>query len=286
MIDRTKLAFSGIGDMRHDLAAIFKSALLAMLLLAMVIALFPGPLRAQKLDLSGQKVALAIATPSGGGYDLYGRLVARHLGRYLPGNPTIVPQNMPRAGSLIAANWLANLAPKDGTALAIIPSATLFENLLGNAGARFDARAFRWLVSLNDYTAVALAWHDAPVASASDLLMQELLVGSNAPASDTTIWPQLLNALIGTRMRLVRGYAGSSGILLAMERGEVQGMAGDDWASIRATKAAWLREKKIRILLQMTQARHPDLADVPTATEFATNDVNRRILELFIARQR
>src|SRR5262249_16207986 len=109
-------------------------------LLAAVIAMGAAPpVQAQKLDLSGQKITLAIATPSGGGYDLYGRLVARHLGNYLPGNPTIVPQNMPGAGSLIAANWLYNTAPKDGTALAIIPSATMFENLLGNANARFDA---------------------------------------------------------------------------------------------------------------------------------------------------
>src|SRR5712691_8409232 len=147
---------------------------------------------AQKVDLSGQKVTLAIATPSGGGYDLYGRLVARFLGLYLPGNPTIVPQNMPGAGSLIAANWLYNVAPKDGTAIGIIPSATLFENLLGNASARFDARKFHWLVSLNDYTAVAVVWHATPFKTAADMFAREFLVGANAPASDTTVWPLLL----------------------------------------------------------------------------------------------
>src|SRR5262245_64813248 len=126
------------------------------LLLAATVTVTPA--RAQ--DLSGKTVTLAIATPSGGGYDLYGRMVARHIGRYLPGNPTVVPQNMPGAGSLIAANWLANVAPKDGTAIAILPSATLFENLLGHGHGGLDARALRWLVSLNDYTAVAVAWHD------------------------------------------------------------------------------------------------------------------------------
>jgi len=254
--------------------------------LLVAAVLFPAQGHAQHADLSGQKVALAIATPSGGGYDLYGRLAARHLGRYLPGNPTIVPQNMPGAGSLIAANWLANVAPKDGTAIAIVPSATLFENLLGNTSARFDARQLKWLVSLNDYTAVALAWHEAPIVIASDLVSREFLVGSNAPASDTTIWPQLLNALIGAKIRLVRGYAGSTGIMLAMERGEVQGMVGDDWAGVKASKAALVQDKKIRILLQMTQARHPDLRNVPLAGEFATNEENRRLLDLFVARQR
>jgi tripartite-type tricarboxylate transporter receptor subunit TctC len=224
-------------------------------------------------------------TPGGGGYDLYARVLARHLGKHIPGNPTVIPQNMPGAGSLIAANWLANVAPKDGTGIAIIPSATLFENLLGNASARFDARKLNWLVSLNDYTAVAVAWHETPFMAASDMLAKEFLVGANAPASDTTIWPLLLNALIGAKTKLVRGYPGTAGIALAMERGEVQGMIGDDWASIKANKAHWLRENKVRILMQMTAARHADLPNVPTVGEFASNEDNRRVLQLFVARQ-
>lgn len=247
---------------------------------------FAAPSHAQQVDFNGQKITLAIATPAGGGYDLYGRLVARHLGAHLPGHPTIVPQNMPGAGSLIAANWLANVAPKDGTGIAIIPSATLFENLLGNASARFDARQFNWLVSLNDYTAIAMAWHDTPLVTAADMLTKDFLVGSNAPASDTTVWPQLLNALIGTKIKMVKGYPGTTGIALAMERGEVQGMIGDDWASVKANKADWLREKKVRILMQMTAAKHPDLMDVPTVGEFAKDDAKRRVLELFVLRQK
>jgi tripartite-type tricarboxylate transporter receptor subunit TctC len=266
------------------MAGALRSACFASLIALSVAS--AAPARAQKLDFGGQKITLAIATPSGGGYDLYGRLVARHLGPYLPGNPTIVPQNMPGAGSLIAANWLYNVAPKDGTAIGIIPSATLFENLLGNVSARFDARKFHWLVSLNDYTAVAVTWHETPIRSAADLLTQDFLVGSNAPASDTTVWPLILNALAGTRIKLVKGYPGTAGIALAMERGEVQGMIGDDWASIKANKAAWLRDGKVRVLMQMTAARHPDLGDVPTVGEFATSEDNRRVLDFFVKRQR
>jgi tripartite-type tricarboxylate transporter receptor subunit TctC len=258
---------------------------LGLLLLAGAITV-SGHSHAQKVDFSGQKITLGIATPAGGGYDLYGRLVARYLGSYLPGNPTLVPQNMPGAGSLIAANWLANVAPKDGTGIAIIPSATLFENLLGNASARFDARQLNWLVSLNDYTAVAMVWHTTPFATAADMLTKELLVGSNAPASDTTVWPLLLNALIGTKVKMVKGYPGTTGIALAMERGEVQGMIGDDWASIKANKASWLQENKVRILMQMTAARHPDLPDVPVVGEFAKDEDKRRVLELFVLRQK
>jgi tripartite-type tricarboxylate transporter receptor subunit TctC len=256
------------------------------LLLALAAWAAAAPASSQSLDFSGKTVTLAIATPSGGGYDLYGRMVARYIGRYLPGQPTVVPQNMPGAGSLIAANWLGNVAAKDGTAIGIIPSATLFENLLGNAQARFDARAFRWLVSLNDYTAVVAAWHDTPFMSADDLFGKEFLVGSNAPASDTTVWPLLLNALIGTKTKVVKGYAGTAGIALAMERGEVQGMIGDDWASIKANKANWLQENKVRILMQMTADRNADLRTVPLASEFAKDDDNRRVLAFFVARQK
>jgi tripartite-type tricarboxylate transporter receptor subunit TctC len=243
------------------------------------------PAAALDVDFSGQRITLAIATPPGGGYDLYGRMVGRFLGAYLPGHPTIVPQNMPGAGSLIAANWLYNVAPKDGTAIAIMPSATAFENLLGNPGARFDGRRFNWLVSLNDYTAVAAAWHATPFQTATDLLDKEMLVGASGQASDVTVWPIVLDALIGAKTRPIRGYPGTNGIMLAMERGEVQGVIGDDWASIKANKADWLRERKLRILMQLTAERHPDLPDVPLVGEFATSEANARVLALFVARQ-
>jgi tripartite-type tricarboxylate transporter receptor subunit TctC len=254
-------------------------------LVAAAILGLGAPARAQKVDFSGQKITLAIATPPGGGYDLYGRLVGRFLGAYLPGNPTVVPQNMPGAGSLIAANWLYNVAPRDGTAIGIMPSATAFENLLGNTSARFDARRFNWLVSLNDYTAVVAVWHASPFRATADLFSKELLVGASGAASDVTVWPLLLNALIGAKTRTVRGYPGTAGITLAMERGEVQGVIGDDWASIKANKTDWLRDQKIRILLQLTAAHHPDLPDVPLAGAFATSYANARVLDLFVERQ-
>jgi len=251
----------------------------------LIAALVAAPALAQKVDFSGQKITLAIATPPGGGYDLYGRLAGRFLGQYLPGNPTVVPQNMPGAGSLIAANWLANVAPRDGTAIGIIPSAAAFENLLGNASARFDARKFNWLISLNDYTAVAAVWHTAPFMAAAELRARELVVGASGAASDVAVWPLLLNALIGAKGKVVRGYPGTAAITLAMERGEVQGVIGDDWASIKANKADWLRDGKIRILLQLTEQRHPDLPDVPLAAEFALSERNGRVLALFVERQ-
>src|SRR5262249_47934243 len=155
-------------------------------IVALLLAVTAAGTAACALGLSGKTGTLAIATPPGRGHELYGELGAPPNGPHLPGKPTRGPPKKPGAGPLIAANWLANVAPRDGTAIAIIPSATLFENLLGNTQARFDARKFQWLVSLNDYTAVAVAWHDTPITTAADLLTKEFLVGSNAPASDTT----------------------------------------------------------------------------------------------------
>jgi tripartite-type tricarboxylate transporter receptor subunit TctC len=239
---------------------------------------------AQTVNFAGKPISITVGSPVGGGYDAYARLAGRHLGKFLPGNPSVIVQNMPGAGSLIAANWLAAGAPTDGTAIAILPSATMFEPLLGNTRAQFDLRKVKWLASLNDYTAVITVWHAAPFMQAKDLIGREMLVGGTSPGSDVWVWPNLLNALIGTKFKVVSGYPGTAGVSLAMERGEVQGLVGDDWDSVKSNQAAWLRDKKIRVLMQLRLTRHPDLPDVPTALDFASDDT-RDVLNLFIARQ-
>jgi tripartite-type tricarboxylate transporter receptor subunit TctC len=240
---------------------------------------------AQRADFSGQKVTLAVGSTAGGAYDLYGRLVARHLGNHLPGNPTIVPQNMPGAGNLVALNWLYNVAPKDGSALAIVQNTAPFENLMGNTNARFDARRFNWLASLNGYTGMAMVWHSAPFLTAQDLIDRPSLLGASGATSDVTVWPHLLNELIGTKTKTVRGYPGTAGIALALERGEVQGTIGEDWDGLKVSKPRWVSEKLIRVLVQLTLTKHPDLANVPLVTDFAKSPEARSILEFFVARQ-
>jgi tripartite-type tricarboxylate transporter receptor subunit TctC len=254
-----------------------------MLIVAFFLALVSAPSRAADPAIK-QPITIVVGTPVGGGYDAYARLLARHYGSFLPGEPKIIVQNMPGAGSLIAANWLANSAPKDGTALAILPNATIFETLLGNSRARFDASKLNMLGSLNDWTAVALVWHQTPYTAARDFFTHEVVVGASAPGSSNSVLPNLLNALIGTKYKVVNGYPGSAGIELAMERGEVQAMVGDDLDMFRATRRDWLRDRKIRILMQATLTRNPDLPDVPTALEFASAE-QRDVLALLIARQ-
>lgn len=248
-----------------------------------LFAVAPSAAAARGVNFAGQHISILVPAAAGGGYDAYARLAGRHLGRFLPGNPGIVVRNMPGAGGLVEANWLSNVAPADGTAIGLVLSSNMFEPLLGNSHAKFDTRKVKWLGSLSELNPVVAVWHKTPFKQAKDLMNHEVVVGGAGAAADLTIWPKILNALIGTKFRVVTGYSDSTGISLAMERGEVQAMVGDDWDSLTAKHGAWLRDKKIRILMQMRATRHPDLPNVPTALEFARGDA-RAVLALFIAR--
>jgi hypothetical protein len=160
-----------------------------------------------------------------------------------------------------------------------------FENLMGNSNARFDARKFNWLASLNGYTAVAMVWHTTPFMSAQDLIDKPSLLGASGATSDVTVWPLLLNELIGSKTKIVKGYPGTAGIALALERGEVQGSIGEDWDGMKVSRQRWMSERLIRVLMQLTLVKHKDLPDVPLASDFAKDADKRSILEFFIARQ-
>lgn len=228
-------------------------------------------------------ITLAIGTNVGGGYDLYGRLAARHLGRVMKGAPLVVPSNMPGAGQLIMTNWLYNIAPKNGSAIGLVPSTTALENLFGNKRANYDARNFKWIGSLNGHTAIAIAWHASPIKTADDLFT-DVIIGGGAPSSDVTIWPRLLNNILGTKIKIVAGYVGTSKIALAMESGEVHGQIGADWDGLKASKPDWIQNQRIRVVMQLVSARHPELTNVPTVLDYARSDADRRLLQLFIDR--
>ena len=234
---------------------------------------------------SGKNVELYIGYSAGGGYDVYARLLARHMGRFIPGNPTIVAKNMPGAGSLLLANWLYNVAPKDGSVLGTIGRGTGFDPLLGSTKAQFDAARFNWVGSMNDEVSVCVAWHTSGVTTLEQLKQKELTVGGTGPAADTDQFPKVLNAVIGTKFRLVPGYPGGNDIDLAMERGEVMGRCGWSWSSVVATHQSWIDEKKINVLVQLSLSKHRDLPDVPLVMDFARNDAEKQIFKLVFARQ-
>jgi tripartite-type tricarboxylate transporter receptor subunit TctC len=251
---------------------------------AALVALLPCASTIAAELYAGKQISLIAGSGVGGGYDLLARLTARHLGRLIPGHPTVIVQNMPAAGSLVATNQIYNTAPKDGTVIALIQRGMLLAKLTNPAGVHFELEKLNWLGNLASETGLVLAWHTAPHRTARDLFEQELIVGGQTGV-DPEITPRLYNSLIGTKFRIVTGYNGTAEIALAIERGEVQGIADWSWASFKKQRPDWIRDRKVTLLMQGALERDPDLPDLPSALDFVGNDADRKVMELFFTQK-
>ena len=229
---------------------------------------------------AGKIVTLYIGFGPGGSHDLYGHLVARHLGRFLPGRPTLVAENMPGAGSFKAANYLYSVAPKDGTALGIVTQTVALEEALGTPGVAYKSAEFAWIGRATSILEIEFTWHSAPAKTMADVLRLETPVASTGPGSPSDGYPKLLNAVLGTKFKVITGYAASADALLAVERGEVDG-ASINWNAIKNGKRDWLAGNKINILVQYELARSAELPDAPTILELAQNDEDRKVLAFY-----
>jgi tripartite-type tricarboxylate transporter receptor subunit TctC len=233
----------------------------------------------------GKSIELYVNVSVGGGYDLYARMVARHLGKHLPGHPTIVPQNMPGGGGMRLANWLYNVGPKDGTVIGAVARAMAFEPLLGNKSAQYDGIKFNYIGSANNEVSVCVAWYTSGVKTFEDAQKTQLVVGTGGVADDTYQYPAILNNLFGAKFKMVPGYPGGNDINLAMERGEVQGRCSIPWSTVKATRKFWIDEKKVNLLMQYSLSKHVDLPNVPLVMDLAKTDEQRNILKLIFGRQ-
>jgi len=233
----------------------------------------------------GKNVEIYIGYSVGGGYDLYARMLARHIGKHIPGNPTVVAKNMEGAASLRLANWLARAAAKDGTVFGTIGRGTAFDPLLGQKGAQFTGTDFNWIGSANDEVSICVAWGTSNVSRFEDLLTKELTIGGTGASDDTVQFAKVLNNVLGTRLKIVTGYPGGNDITLAMERREVDGRCGWSWTSVKANHPTWVAEKKIHVLVQLALGKHPDLPNVPLITDLATTAEQAQVLKLIFARQ-
>ena len=256
--------------------------LMGLALAAGVLAAAPAGAQSVEQFYKGKQVRLIVSSEPGGGYDNYARLVARHLGNHIPGNPGVIVQNMPGAGGVNAANNLYNVAPKDGTVIGHVQRNVPFIALQGVQGPRYDPTKFNWLSSLNNEVNVCVSWHTSKVKSVADALKHELVVGGSGP-NDTEVTPAVLNNILGTKFKIISGYPSSSSVTLAMERGEVEGLCSS-YSSIENRNRHWITDKKINFLLQNSTQKHPDLASVPLAMEFAKSDEDRQLMELNDAR--
>jgi tripartite-type tricarboxylate transporter receptor subunit TctC len=256
---------------------------IAVAVVTLAIPVAPAP--AQPDFFRGKTIAMLIGYTSGGGYDLYARVLSRHMGRHIPGSPAIVPQNMPGAGSLRVAGFLYSAAPKDGTTIGMFGRGVAMEPLIGSTAAAFDARKFTWLGSGSDQVSLCATWHTSPVKTWDDMLKLPFTVGGEGPGSDPDMFAIMLKNLFGAKLKLVSGYPGGPEVNLAMERGEVDGRCGWSWSSIKITRSDWLKDKRINLVLQMALQKSAELPDVPLVMDAARNDRERQILRLMLARQ-
>jgi tripartite-type tricarboxylate transporter receptor subunit TctC len=233
----------------------------------------------------GKQVKIVVGFAAGGNSGLYGDVLGRHMGKHLPGNPSFVPQYMPGAGGLIAANHIASRAARDGTEIAITSRTAAFEPLYGNKQAAFNARALNWIGSANVENSVCIARADQPVRHFADVQKTELVIGGSGADAVDIIFPRLANKLMGAKFKIVGGYNTSNDILLAMERREVHGFCGIGWGFLKMRHKPMLEEKRINILFQIATERAADLAQVPRVMDLARNEDDRQILSFLTAPQ-
>src|SRR5258705_11400104 len=239
-----------------------------------------GHARAQD-DFRGKTITIVASFEAGGPYDFYSRLIARHLGAHLPGAPAVIVQNMPGAGGLRGANYLYNVAARDGTALGVVSQTVAVGQVLGTTpGIQYDARKYSWIGRINSNVEVQHTWHASGIRSIEDAKRREVVLAGTGPTSSSVVMPRLMNELIGTRFKVVTGFAGPTSAQLALERGEVEGIV-KPWSSIKVGSADWLRDKKINLIVQYTRARHRELQDVPALVDLGQDESQPQIFALF-----
>jgi tripartite-type tricarboxylate transporter receptor subunit TctC len=261
----------------------FRCASLVVLVLAWVAGT-SGPSAAQtnaaqapEQFYKGKTIDFEIGYPTGGSNDAYARLVATHLGRNIPGAPAIVPRNVPGAGSFLAVNRVANTAPRDGTVIGLGAPTMALDERLGSQGVRFKTAALNWIGRVDSLINIVMMWHTSKVKTIADAQRIESTLSGTGAGSTVSIYPTVLNNVIGTKFKLVMGYRGSNEAMLALERGEVEGHS-TAWAAVKVAKPDWIRDKTVNIIVQFALKRHPELPDVPTAVELARNDEERQVL--------
>ncbi len=228
----------------------------------------------------GRTINIIVGFGPGGGYDLYARVLGRHLGRHIPGRPSVTVQNMDGAGSVRAANYVYASAPGDGTVIAAVDQNSPMYQLLGGAGAQFDAVRMQWLGSIANSNGIVYTWHASGIRTIDDARAREVPLGAPGTTSDSYIYPTIINDLLGTRFKPISGYTGTGQINLAIERGEVQGRGGISWVSLKAGSQTWLEGKKINLLVQIGLRKEPDLPDVPLLNDLVQSADAGKIVEL------
>ena len=259
---------------RHHRAMTISAAL-------MIGAALPAMAQGVESFYAGKTLELIVGYPPGGSNDVYGRAVARHIGRHIPGSPQVVFRNMPGAGSILAANHIYNMAPKDGTVLGLLAATNVLDERLGAPGVKFETAKFSWIGRVSSSVNVTAMWSTSKIKTINDAMTTEASLGATGTGSTVYVYPNVLNRVLGAKFKLVMGYGGSNEAMLAMERGEVEGHS-TSWEAYKSAHPDWIKDKKINVVVQYGLNRHPDLPDVPTCVEIAKTDEQKQILRAVV----
>jgi tripartite-type tricarboxylate transporter receptor subunit TctC len=271
-------------DHRHAMGRASVSACAGLL----AIGCMPVPSAAAQSAAEFYKnrpISVLIGGGVGGGYDLYVRTFLRYAGKHIPGNPTFIAKNVPAASGIVAANTLFSSAEKDGSVIGAFTNSAPMDPLFGNTAARYDPRKFNWLGSLGKLQNVCSIWHTSSIRSIAQAREREVIVAAAGPATNSAIMPRVLNALLGTRFKVITGYDAGLGVNMAVERGEAEGICGLSWPTIKASRPNWITDKLISVIVQIGFDKLADLPDVPSAQELVTDSEKRKVLELILLRQ-
>jgi tripartite-type tricarboxylate transporter receptor subunit TctC len=231
---------------------------------------------------AGKTMDMVIGYPTGGSNDLFARIVAQHLGKHIPGQPRIVPKNMPGAGSLLAANHLFNVAPKDGTVLGAVSQGMPLQARLNPASVKFDPSKFNWIGRVSPSSNVTMVWHTSKAMNFDYALKNEIVLGATGAGSTVALYPLVMNEILKTKFKLIMGYKGSADAMLAMERGEVEGHS-TTWEAVKAVHPDWIKEKKVRFLVQHGLSRNPEIPDVLTSVELTQNPEDKAVMRVIMS---
>src|ERR1700682_1954951 len=230
-------------------------------------------------------ITMLVGSGAGGGYDVYARAFARHWTDHIPGHPNIIAKNMPAAAGLALASTLYNSAERDGSVIGAFTNGAAMDPLFGNASARYAAQRFNWLGSIGKLENVCFTWHTSTIKSIADARAREVIVAAAGATSNSAIVPKLLNALIGTRFKVVSGYDTSSGLTMAVERGEAEGICGLSWSTMKASRPHWIADNLLNVIVQMGLSKLRDLPDVPSALDLIEDAQSKQVMELILIRQ-
>jgi len=255
--------------------------------LAIGAAIAMGPASAQSPPpfYKSKQIVMLIASGASGGYDTYARALARHMPKYIPGNPTIVPKNVPGAGGLIAANTLYNSTVPDGLTFAALTNGVAMDPLFGERAARFEAQKFAWLGSMGKLENICVTWQGSPITRIEQARAHEVPVSASGATGNSAIMPKIVNQFLGTKFKVIGGYTEGSGVTLALERREVDGVCGLSYSTLRTMRPDWFRDKKLNIILQIGLHKLRDLPDVPSAIDLVSDPDSRKVFELILIRQ-